>query len=159
LALVAALTFPLQQTNSANPEKTPVQPEQLLAWQREGPTPEEIPEEVSARGLEWFSMPRVRETARDLRCDCVRNGWRDPAERLGVRHPDDAERSSRGAESACIPGAMEGLPRNFRDCSSGPSDSEIAREQLAEALRAEERVQGSRTGFARSSDQTYVSDF
>jgi hypothetical protein len=51
LVLFAALAFPLQQ-NTAPPEANgPVQPEQVLAWQLEGPTQEEIREEVSSRGL------------------------------------------------------------------------------------------------------------
>jgi hypothetical protein len=51
LVLFAALTFPPQENLSRSPVKTPVQPEQVLAWQLEGLRQEEIREEVSARGL------------------------------------------------------------------------------------------------------------
>ena len=51
LALLAALAFPPQQNNPKAETKEPVAPEQVLAWQLEGLTQEEIQEEVKAHGL------------------------------------------------------------------------------------------------------------
>jgi len=49
--LFTAFSFLQQPDTTANHEKTPVPPEQVLAWQLEGLTQEEIREEVCARGL------------------------------------------------------------------------------------------------------------
>lgn len=51
LLLFAAISFAQQQDLPKNHEKTPVQPEQVLAWQLEGLTQEEIREEVAEHGL------------------------------------------------------------------------------------------------------------
>jgi len=51
LALLAALAFPPQQDSPKPETKEAVAPEQVLAWQLEGLTQEEIQEEVKARGL------------------------------------------------------------------------------------------------------------
>lgn len=51
LVLCAALAFPLQQSSVSLQTKEPVAPEQVLAWQLEGLTQEEIQEEVRSRGL------------------------------------------------------------------------------------------------------------
>lgn len=51
LALLAALTFSPQQNITKPETKEPVAPEQVLAWQLEGLTQEEIQEEVKAHGL------------------------------------------------------------------------------------------------------------
>ena len=53
LVLLAALTFPSQEqpTKGAAEADAPVAPEQVLAWQLEGLTQEEIREEVKRRGL------------------------------------------------------------------------------------------------------------
>lgn len=51
LALLAALVFSPQQNNTKAETKEPVAPEQVLAWQLEGLTQEEIQEEVKAHGL------------------------------------------------------------------------------------------------------------
>ena len=52
--LFAALTIPPQQNLTTNEEKSPVAPEQVLAWQLEGLTPEEIREEVGSHGLATY---------------------------------------------------------------------------------------------------------
>ena len=52
--LLAALTIPSQQNLSANEVNSPVAPEQVLAWQLEGLTQEEIREEASAHGLTTY---------------------------------------------------------------------------------------------------------
>ena len=51
LILLAALSLPSRQTSSVASVKVPATPEQVLAWQLEGLTQEEIREEVSSRGL------------------------------------------------------------------------------------------------------------
>ena len=51
LALFAALAFPPQQESFNAEKSTPVAPEQVLAWQLEGLTQEEIREELKRRGL------------------------------------------------------------------------------------------------------------
>ncbi len=51
LVLLAALTLPPQQSNTIPQTKGPVPPEQVLAWQLEGLTPEELREEMASRGL------------------------------------------------------------------------------------------------------------
>ena len=51
LVLLAALAFPPQQSCIPLEAKDPVQPEQVLAWQLEGLTQEEIRDEVGSRGL------------------------------------------------------------------------------------------------------------
>ncbi|MGB2632919.1 MAG: hypothetical protein WAM58_03180 [Candidatus Acidiferrum sp.] len=51
LVLLAALALPPQQSNAVPETKAPVPPEQVLAWQLEGLTPEELREEVGSRGL------------------------------------------------------------------------------------------------------------
>jgi tetratricopeptide (TPR) repeat protein len=50
-ALLAALTISPQQNLTTNEERHPVAAEQVLAWQLEGLTQEEIQEEVGAHGL------------------------------------------------------------------------------------------------------------
>ena len=50
VALFAALGFPPQESSNFE-EKTPIVPEQVLAWQLEGLTQEEIRDEVGRRGL------------------------------------------------------------------------------------------------------------
>ena len=52
--LLAALTIRSQQNLDTNEEKNPVAPEQVLAWQLEGLTQEEIREEVGAHGLTTY---------------------------------------------------------------------------------------------------------
>lgn len=49
--LLAALSFPAQQSRTLPETTTAVTPEQVLAWQLEGLTQEEIQEEVNERGL------------------------------------------------------------------------------------------------------------
>lgn len=49
--LFAALAFPPQQSSAPSEVNSPVQPEQVLAWQLEGLTQEEIREEVANHGL------------------------------------------------------------------------------------------------------------
>lgn len=51
LVLLAALAFPPRQNSVPSEANTPVQPEQVLAWQLEGLTQEEIREEVGNHGL------------------------------------------------------------------------------------------------------------
>jgi tetratricopeptide (TPR) repeat protein len=51
LVLFAALAIPPQEGNTTTETNAPVAPEQVLAWQLEGLTQEEIREEVSRRGL------------------------------------------------------------------------------------------------------------
>lgn len=51
LVLLAALALPPQQSSTTSEEKAPVTPEQVLAWQLEGLTQEEIREEVTKHGL------------------------------------------------------------------------------------------------------------
>ena len=51
LLLSAVLAFPSQQSGPPSDAKSPVPPEQVLAWQLEGLTQEEIREEVGSRGL------------------------------------------------------------------------------------------------------------
>jgi tetratricopeptide (TPR) repeat protein len=51
LVLLAVLGFPPQQDSAKAESKQPVAPEQVLAWQLEGLTQEEIQEEVKAHGL------------------------------------------------------------------------------------------------------------
>jgi hypothetical protein len=51
LGLFAALAFPAQQTTTPPEANGPVQPEQVLVWQLEGLTQEEIREEIGSRGL------------------------------------------------------------------------------------------------------------
>jgi len=55
--LLLALTLPPPQAVSGSQENKAVAPEQVLAWQLEGLTPQEIREEVSARGL--TSYPEI----------------------------------------------------------------------------------------------------
>jgi tetratricopeptide (TPR) repeat protein len=64
LVLLAALALSPQQ-NTAIPEtKAPVPPEQVLAWQLEGLTPEELREEVASRGLtECAELPLLNALA------------------------------------------------------------------------------------------------
>jgi len=52
--LFTVLTISPQQNFTTNEEKTPVAPEQVLAWQLEGLTQEEIREEVSSHGLTTY---------------------------------------------------------------------------------------------------------
>jgi tetratricopeptide (TPR) repeat protein len=49
--LLAALALPAQEPTASLEARTPVAPEQVLAWQLEGLTPEEIQDEVKQRGL------------------------------------------------------------------------------------------------------------
>ena len=51
LMLLAALAFPPQQDKTKAETREPVAPEQVLAWQLEGLTQEEIQEDVKTRGL------------------------------------------------------------------------------------------------------------
>lgn len=51
LLLFAALSFPDPQSSAARQADTPILPEQVLAWQIEGVTQEEIRDEVHERGL------------------------------------------------------------------------------------------------------------
>ena len=51
LILLTALAFPPQQSSVPPETNGPVQPEQVLAWQLEGLTQEEIRDEVGCRGL------------------------------------------------------------------------------------------------------------
>jgi hypothetical protein len=52
--LLAALTIPPQQHPTSTEAKRPVAPEQVLAWQLQGLTQEEIREEVSTHGLTTY---------------------------------------------------------------------------------------------------------
>ena len=51
LVLFAALAIPPQQINVTSEMNSPVVPDQVLAWQLEGLTQEEIQDEVEGRGL------------------------------------------------------------------------------------------------------------
>lgn len=59
LALLAALTFSPQQNITKPETKEPIAPEQVLAWQLEGLTQEEIQEEVKAHGLTECPEPAL----------------------------------------------------------------------------------------------------
>jgi hypothetical protein len=51
VVLFAALSFPPAQMGASGEGNAPVAPEQVLAWQMEGLTQEEIREQVGVRGL------------------------------------------------------------------------------------------------------------
>ena len=62
--LLAALAFPPQQSNVPPKAQGAIHPEQVLAWQLEGLTQEEIREEVSGRGLtEYPEQPLLNALA------------------------------------------------------------------------------------------------
>jgi len=97
LVLLAALVFPPEQISAPPEANGPIQPEQVLAWQLEGLTQEEIREEVSSRGLtEHPEEPLVNalsaagadaETIREVRqAKAPRIIWK-----LGLRLPSPTD--------------------------------------------------------------------
>jgi Flp pilus assembly protein TadD len=127
--LLAALPFPQPQRNAAEEVKpTPVAPEQVLAWQMEGLTQEEIREEVRTRGLTEYPEIAVlsalsaagadEETIRAIRATkAPKKIWK-----LGLRLAAPTDylyeivgamiRNDPEAASAAIQDAAEKQPRN-----------------------------------------------